>query len=146
MNTITKQYFLTIAKICPDELIGKQIIYKNEPRIIHDVSIGGQLFLLNIGYSDYQWVLAEDATETESIIIDSMTTMYSNIIKPKIFSVVSLMNSLEDLEKRVGCPGSESSKPLFDSVLALSKEVLDLKLKIDELELKLKETCTAHSE
>ena len=45
---------------------------------------------------------------------------------------------IRNLEKSVGQPGSEHSKSLFEIVAALNKEVLDLKLKIEEMELKEK--------
>lgn len=41
---------------------------------------------------------------------------------------------LEHLERIVGNPGSEPAKPLYDIVLALNKEILELKLKIEDLE------------
>lgn len=43
---------------------------------------------------------------------------------------------IKTLEKRVGQPGSEQSKPLFEIVEALNRELLELRLKIEELELK----------
>lgn len=45
---------------------------------------------------------------------------------------------IRNLEKSVGQPDSEQSKPLFEIVAALNKEMLDLKLKIEEMELKEK--------
>lgn len=45
---------------------------------------------------------------------------------------------IRNLEKYVGQPGSEQSKPLFEIVAALNKELLELRLKIEEMELKEK--------
>ena len=39
------------------------------------------------------------------------------------------------LENRVGQPDSEQSKSLFEIVTALNKDLLELKLKIKEMEL-----------
>ncbi len=43
------------------------------------------------------------------------------------------------LLKYVGQPTSQQSKSLFEIVTALNKELLELKLKINEMELKIKE-------
>ena len=45
---------------------------------------------------------------------------------------------IRNLEKSVGQPDTEQSKSLFDIAAALNKEVLELKLKIEEMELKEK--------
>lgn len=45
---------------------------------------------------------------------------------------------LDMLEKLVGQPTDERTKPLFDIVAALNKEVMELRLKIEEKELKEK--------
>lgn len=41
---------------------------------------------------------------------------------------------LDMLEKLVGQPADERTRPLFDIVIALNKEVLDLRLKIERME------------
>lgn len=48
---------------------------------------------------------------------------------------------LSYLEKSVGQPGSEQTKPLFEIVKALNREVLELKFKIEEIEKS--KTCIA---
>ncbi len=48
----------------------------------------------------------------------------------------SIEKRVETLENRVGQPGSEHPKPLFEIVAALNKDVFELRLKIEELESK----------
>lgn len=45
---------------------------------------------------------------------------------------------IRNLEKSVGQPDSEHSKSLFEIVAALNKELLEFRLKIEEMELKEK--------
>lgn len=45
---------------------------------------------------------------------------------------------IRNLEKYVGQPDSEHPKSLFEIVTALNKELLELRLKINEMELKEK--------
>lgn len=48
--------------------------------------------------------------------------------------MTSEVERLGQLEKLVGQPDSDQSKPLFDIVAALNKEMLELKLKLEKLE------------
>jgi len=41
---------------------------------------------------------------------------------------------LDRLEKLVGQPANERTRPLFDIVAALNKEIMELRLKIEEME------------
>lgn len=41
---------------------------------------------------------------------------------------------LDRLEKLIGQPADEGTKPLFDIVVALNREVLDLRLKLEGME------------
>ncbi len=52
------------------------------------------------------------------------------------FTAASVTKSIETLENRVGQPSSEHPKSLFEIVEALNRELLELRLKIEELESK----------
>ena len=48
----------------------------------------------------------------------------------------SINERLARIEKLIGQPSSENSKSLFEILGALNKEVLELRLKIEEMKLK----------
>ncbi len=66
----------------------------------------------------------------ESVIVD----FPEDIWKSRLFTVNSVTKSMETLEKLVGHPSGEHTKPLFEIVAALNKEVMELRLKIEKME------------
>ncbi len=132
MITISKDTFLKILKFRPLWLIGKQIVYDGHPQRI--VSISGDQIFIDKGTLGKEWFPADSVEDT--VVIDTASLTEMNNVKP--FSVSTITQSIETLEKPVGQPDSETSKSLFEIVAALKKELLELRLKIDEMELKEK--------
>lgn len=54
----------------------------------------------------------------------------------KQFSIEESIKRLEKIEKLVGQPADEHTKPLFEIVDALNRKVMELWLKIDKMEAK----------
>lgn len=126
MDTIDKRTFLEVLKIKPQSVIGKEIIYSVKPVRILDVSIGGDRLLLESSSTERTWVLASGVDD--NVIIDT----FRDVRNAKPFTVLSLTQSIKALEELVGQPGSRHPKPLFEIVEALNKELLELRLKIEE--------------
>ena len=135
MKSFDKESFLLLLKLRPQWLIGKQIIYDGKTVGIIDISMSGDYLHLESSKPGTEWVPATSLGD--SVIIDIVDfPMDTGNSGP--FTVHSITRQIESLEKSVGQPGSESSKSLFEIVAALNKEMLDLKLKIEEKELKEK--------
>ena len=135
MITVSKYIFKEIAKFRPQWLIGKQIIYDTVTEQIYDVSISGDYIFIDNKNKGKGWVRADRVNDP--VIID--TADIKDVHDAKFFSVSTITKSIENLENSVGHPDSEQSKSLFEIVTALNKELLELKLKINEMELKIKE-------
>lgn len=131
MIAVNKNAFLKIAKFRPQWLIGKQITYNKQIVSILDISMSGDALQLNSN-GDIEWVTA--SSFGDNMVVDVVDFPTDTGIDP--FTVLSITKSIESLEKLVGQPDSENSKPLYEIVAALSKEVLHLKLKIEEMEKK----------
>ena len=135
MKSFDKDSFLLLLKLRPQWLIGKQITYDKKTVGILDISMSGDYLHLESSSPGTEWVPASSIGD--SVIIDIIDfPMDTGNSGP--FTVHSITRQIESLEKRVGQPDSDQSKPLFEIVVALNKEVLELKLKIEEKELKEK--------
>ncbi len=132
MEVISKKTFLCLLKINPQSLISKQIIYDKMPQTIYDVSVGGDSIFLDKGSTGKEWYPADSVEDP--VIIDT-DNLYKNT---GIFTVETVTRAIQTLEKHVGQPRSEQSKPLFDIVETLNKEVFELRLKFEEIEVKEK--------
>lgn len=135
MKSLDKESFLLLLKLRPQWLIGKQIIYDGKTAGIVDISVSGDyLHLENSDAPATEWVPVSSIGD--SVVIDIIDFSMDTGKDP--FTVLSITRWIESLEKSVGQPDSEQSKPLFEIVAALNKELLDLKLKFEEMELKEK--------
>lgn len=134
MEVISKQMFIELLKFKPHSLIGSQIIYDNRPQIIHDVSLSGDRIFLEKGVLGNGWFPADSVGE-EVVIEKDVRQAARNA---KLFTVAAVTKDIESILNRIGQPESETSKSLFEIVTALNKEVLELRLKIEEMELKEK--------
>lgn len=134
MITVSRDIFLKILKFRPQHLIGTQIIYDKIPQRIYDVSMCGDYIFIDKGTMGKEWFLADSVEDT--VVIDTVNPM--DIEDIKFFSLSTITKRIEMLENRVGQPDSKQSKPLFEIVTALNKELLELKLKINEMEAKEK--------
>ena len=132
MKSFDKESFLLLLKLRPQWLMGKQIIYDGKSVGIVDISVSGDYLHLESSSSATEWVPASKLGN--SIVVDNLPTD----TREDLFTVLSITRWIESLEKSVGQPGSEHSKSLFEIVAALNKEMLDLKLKFEEMELKEK--------
>lgn len=131
MKSFDKDSFLLLLKLRPQWLIGKQIIYNEKTVGILDISMSGDYLHLESSSPATEWVPASSLGD--SVIIDIVDfPMDTGNSGP--FTVLSITRQIESLEKRVGQPDSDQSKPLFEIVAALNKEVLELRLKIEKLE------------
>lgn len=128
MKSIEKESFLLLLKFKPQLQIGKQIIYDDETVNILDVSIGGDYLLLEDPGIRIRWVSTSKLGDR--VVIDTNNPAENNR-SSDIFTVKLITTQIETLEKHVGQPGSEQSKSLFDIVAALNKELLELRLKIE---------------
>jgi hypothetical protein len=132
MKSLDKDSFLLLLKLRPQWLIAKQIIYDGKTVGILDISMSGDYLHLEGTSTATEWVPASSLGD--SVIIDNLPMDY----RDGPFTVLSITRQIESLENRVGQPGSEPSKSLFEIVAALNTELLELKLKIEEMELKEK--------
>ena len=134
MQSFDKETFLLLIKLRPQGLIGRQIIYNRETVGILDISISGDYLHLEGSSSSTKWVPASRLGD--SIVVDMVDHPVDNGKDP--FTVSSITRWIGSLEKSVGQPDSEQSKSLYEIVNALNKELLELKLKIKEMELQEK--------
>jgi len=132
MKSFDKESFLLLLKLRPQWLMGKQIIYDGNSVGIVDISVSGDYLHLKSSSSFTEWVPASKLGN--SIVVDN----FPMDTREEPFTVLSITRWIESLEKSVGQPDSEQSKPLFEIVTALNKELLELRLKINEMELKEK--------
>lgn len=65
-----------------------------------------------------------------SIVVDNLPSD----TREEPFTVLSITRWIGSLQKLVGQPDSEQTKPLFEIVEALNKELLELRLKVEKLE------------
>lgn len=129
MITVSKDTFLQILKSRPQWLTGKQIIYDGQLQKIDNVSVSGDYIFIDKGTLGKGWFPANSVEDT--VVIDAAFTV--DIVDVKPFSVLTLAQSIETLEKLVGRPDSETSKSLFEIVAALNRELLELRLKVEEI-------------
>lgn len=134
MKSFDKDSFLLLLKLRPQWLIGKQITYHGKTVGIVDISVSGDYLHLESSSSATEWVPASSLGD--SVVVDIID--FPMDTGKGHFTVLSITRWIESLEKSVGQPDIEQSKSLFEIVAALNKEVLDLKLKIEEMELKEK--------
>lgn len=134
MKSFDKESFLLLLRVRPQWLIGKQIIYDKQTVNILDISVSGDYLHLESSGVSTKWVPASSLGD--SIVID-MINFPNDTGNSRPFTAASLTNSIETLENRVGQPGSEHPKPLFEIVEAINKEVFELRQKIEEIELKI---------
>lgn len=133
MRYMDKESFLLLLKLRPGLLLGREIIHNKNPHEILDISMSGDYLYLK-GIAEYpEWVLASKLGE--GIVIDELA-FFTSGDKSGRFTVASLTEQIETLEKHVGQPSSDQSKPLFDIVAALNKELLELRLKFENMESK----------
>lgn len=130
MKSFDKEEFLLLLKLRPQWLMGKKITYNNKIVGIIDISVSGDYLHLESSSSATEWVPASKLGN--SIVVDNLPMD----TREEPFTVLSITRWIESLQKSVGQPDSEQSKPLFEIVAALNKELLDLKLKFEEMELK----------
>lgn len=133
MKSFDKESFLLLLRVRPQWLIGKQIIYDEKTVSILDISVSGDYLHLEGSSAATEWVPASSLGD--SIVIDMIYPKDTGNSRP--FTAASLTNSIETLENRVGQPGSEQPKPLFEIVASLNKEVFELRQKIEEIESKV---------
>ena len=135
MKSLDKDSFLLLLKLRPQWLMGKQITYDGKTAGIVDISVSGDY--LDLEYSGApatEWVPASSLGDSIGVDIFDFPTDTGK----GPFTVLSITRWIESLQKYVGQPDSEQSKPLFEIVEALNKEMLHLKLKFEEMELKEK--------
>lgn len=131
MKSFDKESFLLLLKIRPQWLMGKQITYDGKTVGIVDISVSGDyLHLENSDAPATEWVPVSSIGD--SVVIDIIDFSMDTGKDP--FTVLSITRWIESLEKYVGQPDSEQSKPLYDIVAALNKEILELKLRVEKLE------------
>lgn len=131
MKSIDKESFLLLLKVRPKCLFGKQIIYNKQTVGIVDISVSGDYLHIEVNsFQSTKWVPASSLDDHVIVDIPGIP------IGTEMFTVASLTKSIETLENHVGQPGSEQTKPLFEIVAALNREVFELRQKIDEIELK----------
>ena len=106
MKSLTKEMFTLLIRIKPQILIGKEIIYQEKVKKILDISVSGDFMLLESISTTRSWELVDGVGDT--VILD-MDDLSGN----KRFTVVSITSTINTLEKLVGHPGSEQTKPLF---------------------------------
>ena len=134
MKSFDKESFLLLLKLRPQWLMGKKITYNNNIAGIVDISVSGDYLHLESSNAGTEWVPASSLGD--SIVVDVIGYPTDTGMDP--FTVLSITRWIESLQKYVGQPDSEQSKPLFEIVEALNKEMLHLKLKFEEMELKEK--------
>lgn len=132
MKSFDKDSFLLLLKLRPQGLIGRQIIYNRETVEILDISVSGDYLRLVDSSSVTKWVPASSLGDRIVVDIVDLSMDTGKVT----FTVLSITRWIGSLEKSVGQPDSEQSKSLFEIVTALNKELLELKLKIKEMELK----------
>lgn len=128
MQAYAKENFLGIIKINPKYLLGKQIIYEYKTAKILDITIDGGLLLIEYISRQRNWITASSLDST--VVVDTIDT-------PTVadsFTIGTVSKDISLLKEYVGNPGSEPIKPLYDIVAVLNKELLELKLKIEEME------------
>jgi len=128
MKSFDKESFLLLLKLRPQWFMGKKITYNNKIVGIVDISVSGDYLHLETSSSATSWVPASSLGD--NIVIDSLSMDSS----ADPFTVLSITRWIESLEKYVGQPDSEQSKPLFEIVEALNKDLLELRLKVEKLE------------
>lgn len=128
MNSFDKESFLLLLKLRPQWLMGKQIIYDGKSVGIVDISVSGDYLHLETLSSATSWVPASSLGD--SIVVDSLFMD----TREEPFTVLSITRWIDSLEKYVGQPDSDQSKPLFEIVSALNKELLELRMKVEKLE------------
>lgn len=138
METLNKEQFHELLQIRPQSIIGKRILYyrKQKEADINDVSLGGDYILLEDGERpDCFWVPADSMFINGSVeypLIEIHDTKSAH--KPgEEFTVESLCFHTYRI---IGQPSSEQEKPLFKTVEALNKEMLELKFEIENLKKK----------
>jgi len=132
MKSFDKESFLLLLKLRPQWLMGRQIIYDRKTVGIVDISVSGDYLHLERSSSATEWVPASSLGD--SIVVDIVGFPMDTGKGP--FTVLSITRWIESLEKYVGQPDSEQSKSLFEIVTSLNTEMLHLKLKFKEMELK----------
>ncbi len=132
MKSFDKESFLLLLKLRPQWLLGRQIAYDGKTVGIVDISVSGDYLHLESSSQATEWVPAKNLGN--NIVVDNLPMD----TKEEPFTVLSITRWIESLEKSVGQPDTEQSKSLFEIVAALNKELLELRLKIDEKELKEK--------
>lgn len=128
MKSFDKESFLLLLKLRPQWLMGKQIIYDGKSVAILDISVSGDYLHLESSSSATEWVQASKLGN--SIVVDNLPMD----TREEPFTVLSITRWIGSLEKYVGQPDSEQTKPLFEIVEALNKELLELKMKVEKLE------------
>ena len=136
MKSFNKESFLLMLKFRPHLLIGKQIIYDKRTVKILDISVSGDYLCLEKESTSIEWKPASSLED--SVIVD--ITGFPNASKS--FTVASVLGRIEAVENHIGHPSTEQSKPLFEIVAALNKELLELRLKIEDMEVKEKNYVT----
>lgn len=134
MELIDKERFIAILKLNPQLLIGREIIIGRKSARINDISICGDCLMLEYTESSrIEWISTELVGNV--VVIDKLPKNDTSI---KPFTVSSVTRRILSLENRMGSD-SDQSKPLFVIVASLNKEILELRLKIEEMESKLEE-------
>jgi hypothetical protein len=127
---LEKQDFLLILKVNPPLLIGKTITYRDHYRErnvkILDVSLGGDYFLIETPSTARIWVMANSVGDT--VVVEAYPRISA------VFTASSVNGSIETLFKMMGQPATEQTKPLFEIMRNLNKELFELKSKIREME------------
>lgn len=120
---LTKIEFWRYIVISPERVIGKKILYQGNQAVILDVSFGGDFILLEApNKSKVEWVLISNIGNSITLDIDTTTD-------PDSFTVQTYL-------KRIGPPSSEQTKPLFEIVENLNKQILELRMEISNLKTK----------
>lgn len=128
MESFGKESFLLLLKLRPQWLMGKQIIYDGKSVGIIDISVSGDYLHLESLSMATEWVPANKLGN--SIVVDNLPSD----TREEPFTVLSITRWIDTLEKYVGQPGSEQTKPLFEIVAALNKELLELRIKVEKSE------------
>lgn len=128
MKSFDKKTFILLLKVSPSCLLGRDIIYNNSTVKIIDISMDGENLFIEYSSFRRNWVHTDGLDATVVIDILEIPTTNDN------FTVGTISKEIETLKAFVGQPGSEPTKPLYEIVAALNKELLELKLKIEEME------------
>lgn len=130
MESFDIDSFLLLLRVRPKMLLDMQIIYKGKTVRILDISVSGDYIFIERVTSVNAWVLASSLENP--VIVDSL-----NDTSPAVkFTIKSISTLFDSLNNRIGQPGSEQTKCLFEIVETLNKEVLELKFKIEEIQSK----------